>query len=205
MKAAVALWADDPGRARRTARDLRSLGYGVWQVETEAELEELLQRRRPEALILEPAGRGLPGQGGERWGLPVLLVLEPGSRCTSLCGDGACACLVEPVDSALLKAGLELAQRCFRRRRRLEFRLRRLGQALRRRKQLGRAAGMLMDQQGLGEREARLRIIRQARQWGIPDEELAEALAQTMRPCFTLEQRRVAPGVLRRRLRRRPR
>lgn len=205
MRSGVALWAREPEQARRTAEGLRSLGYRVWQAGTEAELEALLQRRRPRALILEPGRGRLPAGPGCGWGLPVLLLLEPGEQCPSGRGDGLCGCLVKPVEPALLETGLELARRNFRRRRLLEFRVRRLEQALRRRKLLGRAAGMLMDQQGLGEREARLRIIRQARQWGIPDEELAEAVAHTIRPCFTLEQRRVAPGVLRRRIRRRSR
>jgi len=176
----------DPDRAHR-AHIARSLDATIARVAGEVtdpdEAMRLAAMTRPDVAIVATyfqngEGFRLVGRLATEHGIPSLLLLRPGDPTVvpRLTESGVMGLLVRPVDPATLLAATELAICRFQE----TLALRREAEALRRllesRKVIERAKGLLMETEGISEKEAFARLRQKSMDTQRPMAEIARAV-----------------------------
>jgi AmiR/NasT family two-component response regulator len=166
----ILLAEDDLPVAASLAAQLRALGHEViGEAASGAEAVRLAAERRPEAIIMDikmPDGDGI--EAAQRiameWPLPVLFLSGHFDRdlLAGVSESGGLAYLLKPATSDQLQAALALARTRFTELESLRDQAVHLEQLLQARKLVARAKGVLMDQHGLTEEEARRRMQKEA-------------------------------------------
>lgn len=176
----------DPDRAHR-AHIARSLDATIARVAGEVtdpdEAMRLAAMTRPDVAIVATyfqngEGFRLVGRLATEHGIPSLLLLRPGDPTVvpRVTESGVMGLLVRPVDPATLLAATELAICRFQE----TLALRREAEALRRllesRKVIERAKGLLMETEGISEKEAFARLRQKSMDTQRPMAEIARAV-----------------------------
>lgn len=182
------LIADDEVLIRTDLREsLEELGYSVVaEARNGRETLELIERTRPDIAILDikmPHVDGITIAGRVASRLPVILLtaysdknLINGAR-----KAGVMAYLTKPFREKDLSPAIELAVSHFLEQSSLTERVSQLKEQLETRKLVERAKGMLMDAEGLNEKEAYRRIQQMSMKKNKPMKEVAEAIIVRMK------------------------
>jgi AmiR/NasT family two-component response regulator len=144
---------------------------------------KLARQTGPDLAILDIKMPGLDGlevarQIYARWPLPIVVLTAYGDRelVEQAAGLPILAYLIKPVDEQELLATLEVVTARFAEQQHLVQQANDLEEQLEARKVVERAKGVLMQRESLGEKEAYLRIQRQARQERRTMRQVAEAI-----------------------------
>lgn len=185
MRQANVLIVDDDAAVRMDLRETVT-GFGhvvVGEAGSGAQALALVRNLRPNVVLLDvlmPAPSGLEVARAivaERLAA-VILVTGAGDEATlaEMDASGAMAFLSKPIRETDLRGIIPIALARFRERVALEEEVRSLNERMEARKLVGRAKAILMERQGLSEREAFRRIQSQSIALNKPVHEIAKAI-----------------------------
>jgi len=164
-------------------RILEEAGHRVVAAPDGRTAVKLARQTGPDLAILDIKMPGLDGlevarQIYARRPLPIVVLTAYGDRelVEQAAGLPILAYLIKPVDEQELLATLEVVTARFAEQQHLVQQANDLGQRLEARKVVERAKGVLMQRESLGEKEAYLRIQRQAREERRTMRQVAEAI-----------------------------
>jgi response regulator NasT len=164
-------------------RILEEAGHRVVAAPDGRTAVKLARQTGPDLAILDIKMPGLDGlevarQIHARRPLPIVVLTAYGDRelVEQAAGLPILAYLIKPVDEQELLATLEVATARFAEQQHLVRQANDLEEQLEARKLVERAKGVLMQRESLSEKEAYLRIQRQARQERCPMRQVAEAI-----------------------------
>jgi AmiR/NasT family two-component response regulator len=164
-------------------RILEEAGHRVVAAPDGRTAVKLARQTGPDLAILDIKMPGLDGlevarQIYARWPLPIVVLTAYGDRelVEQAAGLPILAYLIKPVDEQELLATLEVVTARFAEQQHLVQQANDLEEQLEARKVVERAKGVLMQRESLGEKEAYLRIQRQARQERRTMRQVAEAI-----------------------------
>jgi response regulator NasT len=167
----VLIAEDDCAVASGLRQQVESLGHVALGIaRTGAQAVKLSRELRPDAVIMDikmPELDGLEATAAVLERSPTAVIILSGhlereltERATEA---GAMAYLVKPVEAAELEAALQVARRRFEETQELRDQVLSLREALRVRKIVERAKGIIMQRLGIGEAEAYRRLQKRAR------------------------------------------
>ena len=184
MRSLRILLAEDESIIRMGLRRiLEEAGHRVVAAPDGRTAVKLARQTGPDLAILDIKMPGLDGlevarQIFARRPLPIVVLTAYGDRelVEQAAGLPILAYLIKPVDEQELLATLEVVTARFEEQQHLVRQANDLGERLEARKVVERAKGVLMQRESLGEKEAYLRIQRQARQERRTMRQVAEAI-----------------------------
>ena len=184
MRSLRILLAEDESIIRMGLRRiLEDAGHRVVAAPDGRTAVKLARQTGPDLAILDIKMPGLDGlevarQIFARRPLPIVVLTAYGDRelVEQAAGLPILAYLIKPVDEQELLATLEVVTARFAEQQHLAHQANDLGERLEARKVVERAKGVLMQRESLGEKEAYLRIQRQARQERRTMRQVAEAI-----------------------------
>lgn len=178
----ILLASRDPGRAALLKKDLTTSGHQVTGLaQSGQDACHLCQTMRPDLALLD---LDLPQMDGlqaayvikRNQSLPVVLMasrIKPRHREEAL-KAGVQACLIMPMESALLSRSLQIARHQFLRLRVMQEQADELRHKIKTRKLIGCAAGILMQRHGIAYDQAYKRLHEKARSEMLPLAEIAQ-------------------------------
>jgi response regulator NasT len=177
---------DQPEQARLLQEALESLGHRVLALCPSGQQAcGLRSRLQPDLALIKDRLGDMDGLAAaremqRRGVLPVVVLLEPGRNGVCLNqAEGVYGYLPASPGPELLGPALELVWQRFQRVRSLEGQVAGLRQTLAERKAIERAKGIVMEQLGLGETEARARLEQEAQRQGLSLVQMAEGVITT--------------------------
>lgn len=182
----ILLAEDEAAHAARLEKALLSLGHVVAGRTCDGqEACQLCQEIKPDLVLMDqdlPKLDGLQAAFVINRNQPLPVVLMASQARPGLVSEavqaGVCACLFKPVEPDFLADSIEIAFRHFRRMRGLQSQVDGLRLEIKTRKLMGRASGILMQQLGVSEYEAVVRIHEEAKAKGLLPMEVARELIE---------------------------
>jgi AmiR/NasT family two-component response regulator len=166
----VLLADEDEAALRRLGDVLAGLGHDVTPFAVSvAEAADLIVREDPDVTIVvvhhdDEHALGLIGQAVHTASGPVIAQLHAGDvDFVAKAAELGISAYIESSDAAHVQAAIEVAIRRYREAARLDEKVGQLETALERRSIIERAKGIVMERQGIGEREAFERLRERAR------------------------------------------